>query len=351
MVLPILLGIASAIGLTTAGVGVGMASQSASGVETSIDNLTKQLNRLGDLTTQSMPYAKILGLSVSFAQSVTGVCCIINTFSGIDAQKELISVYRKISNDIESIKKDLTAIRENLDTIVSFKNQNEFAQHVYDLVSMRSSGIQSNEQQTCLFVYHQGNEWRPRFHALNNAKPLPNLCGIFSDLHVMATFLIELRKTVGPDMTFHVLLPVTELHFIADAIAIPAGIGPLRLEGELHNQTGKPYIHVNMPDASDDLLCNIKNVATLQSPKSSGWGRWCASTSAAWAVALPSAVVAGSGGTVIGCVCGLAIEIACPPLALATVIGAVAGGLGAGAGVGTMTGIFIGEKVEEAWDK
>lgn len=130
MVLPILLGIASAIGLTTAGVGVGMASQSASGVETSIDNLTKQLNRLGDLTTQFMPYAKILGLSVSFAQSVTGVCCIINTFSGIDAQKELISVYRKISNDIESIKKDLTAIRENLDTIVSFKNQNEFAQHV-----------------------------------------------------------------------------------------------------------------------------------------------------------------------------------------------------------------------------
>jgi hypothetical protein len=347
MVLPIIiLGIASAIGLTSVGVGAAVAGKS---VQSSIDELTAQLS---DLKTQYMPYAKVLGLSVSFAQSVTGVCCIINTFSGIAAQKQLVSFYEKIGNDVESIKKDLAAICHSLGTIVSFKNQNEFAQHVYDLVAMRSSGITPNERQTYLFVYHQGNEWRPRFHALNNAIPLQNLRGIFSDLHVMATFLIELRKTVEPDAIFHVLLPVTELHFIADAIAIPAGIGPLLLEGELHNQSGKPYVHVNMPGASSDLLCNIKNVATIQSsPKSSGWGRWCASTSAAWAVALPSAVVAGSGGTVIGCVCGLALEIACPPLALATVIGAVAGGLGAGAGVGTMTGIFIGDKVEEAWDK
>jgi hypothetical protein len=349
MVLPlIVLGVLSAVGLTAVGVGAGKAGKSIADVKPSIDKLTKQLEFF---KTELMPYAKVLGLSVSFAQSVAGVCCIINTFSGIAAHKELVSVYRKISKDIEAIKNNLAAISQDLSTIVNFKNQSEFAQHVYDLVKMRSTEVQSTEQKTYLFVYHPGTEWRPRFFALNDAQPLQNLYGIFSDLHVMATFLVELRKTVGPDVVFRVLLPATELHFIADAIAIPIDIGSLRLEGELHNQTGMPYIYVNMPGVSQDLLCNIGNVASVQVPKSSGWGRWCASTSAAWAVGLPSAVVAGSGGTIIGCLCGVAVEIACPPLALAALIGAVAGGLGAGAGVGTMTGMFIGGKVEEAWER
>jgi hypothetical protein len=347
MVLPLLLPV-FCLGVTGA---VGGTCYGAFKAKDAVNDLAGSIK---NWKAQSMPYVRLVGLSLSFTHTITGLCTVINTFSGLSAQKEVISVYRKISKDVESIAQSLDNLRHGLDTLVSFKNQHEFGAHVYDLLKMRITETKQ-EPEAYFFVFNRGTEWRPRFSALNKAQPLGPVCGIFNNLHAMAAFLIEFRKTVSPTAVFHVLFPVTELVFIADAIAVPTEIGPLRLEGELHNQTGFPYVWVNMPGAAKDLLSNIGNVADIKlstpTKSSSGWGRWCASTSAAWAVALPSAVVATPGGLVLGLGCGLLVECLCPPLVLATVVGALVGGAGAGAGVGTMTGMFIGGKVEEAWDK
>ncbi|KAK4950705.1 hypothetical protein LTR10_010698 [Elasticomyces elasticus] len=346
------------IGLLSLGIGAPIAADKMrkSWLEAKpiIENLSNQLDPLISPTTMVLKATALIGLSTAFAQVAAGICAFVNTFSGISAQKELLKVYTKLGADVEAIKTSIAEISQSVETLVNFENQHKFAKHIYDWVRMRSDEEEATSSHPVyFFVYHRGDEWRPKFHTLNCAQPLPKLCGIFHNLSVMAVFLTELRRHVEPDAVFHVLMPATELFFIADAVSIPVEIGPLCLEGEIHNQSGLPYVHVNMPEAADDLLRNIHNVGkpTVMDKKSRGWGRWLASTSAAWAAGLPAGMVAAPGGAIVGVAGGCALAVLCPPLEVALLLGGtLVGTAAAGAGVGTTCALHVGSKVERAWD-
>jgi hypothetical protein len=237
-----------------------------------------------------------------------------------------------------------------VNTLVNYENQHRFAKHVHDLVEMRSGEESLAPHPTYFFVYHRGDEWRPAFHAINNERPLSKLCGIFHNLGVMAEYLRVFRRYVEPNAVFHLLVPVTELFVVPDAITIPTDLGAVQLEGEIHNQTGVPYVHVNIPNAPAGLLRNINNIAELQPAlKSSGWGRWLASTSAAWAVGVPSGILATPGGIVLGVAAVLTVPVILPEVAVAGII--LGTGAATGAATATMSAMFTGQKVEEAWDR
>jgi len=319
-----------------------------------IEKLSTQMEPLIDPAAMLLKAGALIGVSTAFAQVAAGVCAFVNTFSGISAQRELLNVYRKLGADVEAIRRSIAAISHSVGILVSYENQHKFAKHVHDWVKMRSDQeMASAAHPVYFFVYHKGDEWRPAFYSLNCAQPLERLCGIFDDLSFMAVFLAEFRKHVEADAVFHVLIPATELFFIADAIAFPADIGPLRLEGEIHNQSGMPYVYVNIPDAAEGLLRNIHNIAQPKGPaKGKGWGRWLASTSAAWAAGLPAGIVAAPGGAIIGVIGGVALGVLCPPLEVTLLVGGtLCGTAAAGAGVGTTCALHVGKEVEKAWDR
>lgn len=165
--------------------------------------------------------------------------------------------------------------------------------------------------------------------------------------------MVTFRQIVGPEPTFRVLIPASNLFFVADPIALPESIGKVVIEGEIHNNTGIPYVHVNIPGAHDGMFLNVRNISK-PTAKGKNWKKWMASTSSAWAVGVPSAFIAAPGGLLVG---GLLLATTGPLLPFvilsdACIVGTLAvTGLGAGAASGAMSAMFVGKKVEEAWDK
>lgn len=337
-----------------------------------VNDLSEKLTPLVQPGVRLLQSAALLNISAAFASSVGGICAIINTYSGVQAQAKLISIYEELGDQVKNIAASLKSIDANIGELVNHRNQHDFADHVYDLISMRSEeeaahelgfhgddtamAIPAPHLQSYFFIYHKGTEWWPRFHRLVRDHPIPNLCGMTTDLDSLVAYMIEFRKIVGPKPTFRILIPATTLFFVADPLALPKSVGKLIIEGEIHNQTGMPYVHVNIPEAPDSTFYNVQNVWRPEASDKGGkgWGRWVASTTAAWAVGLPSACVATPGGMLAG---GVLMVAAAPvlPAVLATegvFLGAVAlGGMGAGAASGTMSAMFTGKKVEEAWDR
>jgi hypothetical protein len=321
-----------------------------------IDEWAKRLEPLVKPARNAMIGISFITVSAGFASAVGGVCAALNTYHGISAQKELIKLYTKIAADVAAISKSLESMATNVETMTNHLGQCQsyFAQHVLDYVSMRSKeeAINKSKKQCYFFVYHHGNEWHPAFQRLHEQEPVHNLCGVFSNLDVMAAYLVAFRSVVGETPIFHILCPSTNLIFVADPIQFRPDVGNLSIEGELNNQTGKPYIHLNMPGAPKNMFRNVCNIADLPTPsKPSGW-RKVASTSGAWAVGLPAAIVATPGGMLVGLGVGVA---AAPLVPVAAVGGALAGavivcGAAAGAAAGTIGGLWTGEKIEKAWD-
>ncbi|KAG9826860.1 hypothetical protein KCU98_g15109, partial [Aureobasidium melanogenum] len=166
--------------------------------------------------------------------------------------------------------------------------------------------------------------------------PIRNLCGVFSNLDAMAAYLVAFRNVVGQDATFHILCPSTTLVFIPDPIEFCKDVGDIRIEGELNNQTGKPYIYLNMPDAPANMFNHVCNVADLRAPPNpSVWPQEACFHCRR-----------------LGCVGAAVLAV---PLLPAAAVGAVAsgavmvGGVAAGAAAGTISGTWTGEKIEQAW--
>jgi len=229
-------------------------------------------------------WAAVLSAGMAFSQTVTGICTVVNTYNGSAAQGKL-SKFSHASMD------------DSMDVLVNHKAQHEFPDHVYKYVLMRSQ--QESARPTCFFLYHKGSEWHSEFHDLNHKNPISNFCGFFSELDILAAYLITLRQFVGPTPTFRILIPSASLFLVDDAIAMPESVGKLVMEGELCNQTGEPYVHVNMPGAPADMFVNVRNMAAQEAPKAKGydvrvqqasnvqsWGSWVVSTSASLVVGL-----------------------------------------------------------------
>lgn len=173
----------------------------------------------------------------------------------------------------------------------------------------------------------------------------------------MAAYLQAFREVVGPKPVFRILMPAAGLFFSPDPINLPDGVLPAKVvfEGQLHNGTGRPYNHVNMPGAPDQMFINVVNVANLKTPAkdSPAAGRRIWSTMAAWGAGVPSAIVATPGGLMVGLgSAGLMVAALPFEVPLVVVGGVIAGGgVAAGAAAGAITGLFVGKKVENAWDK
>ncbi|KAG9576555.1 hypothetical protein KCU77_g12175, partial [Aureobasidium melanogenum] len=326
--------------------------------QSKIADLTATLKPLVNPAKTTLTAVSFMSVSAGFASAVGGLCAVVNTYHGILAQNELIKLHTAIAADVKAISKSLESMANNLEAMINHFGQAQqyFSQHVLDYVSMRSrEEASNNSKKPCyFFVYHHGTEWHPAFERLLEQKPVHNLCGLFSNLDVMAAYLVAFRNVVGEHATFHILCPSTNLVFIPDPIEFRADVGDIRIEGELNNQTGKPYIYLNMPGAPKDMFTHICNTADLPAPpKPSYWRRKAASTAGAWAVGLPSAIVATPGGMLVGL--GLAVAAAplIPVAAAGTALAgsAVACGAAAGAAAGTISGMWTGEKIEQAWDR
>lgn len=333
-----------------------------------VDGLSNTLKPLVQPGVRALQSAAFLSISAAFAQSVVGICTVINTYSGVQAQDKLISIYKELGDQVKDIAASLKSIDANIGELVNHRNQHDFADHVHDFASMRSEqeaaklGLDGHDKamttqtpQSYFFIYHKGTEWWPRFYKLVRDHSIPNLCGMTADLHSLVAYMITFREIVGPEPTFHILIPSTTLFFVADPLALPESVGKLIIEGELHNQTGTPYVHVNIAEAPDSTFHNVRNIWRPQGSAkgNKGWKRWIASTSAAWAVGLPTACVATPAGMFAGCALELALApVLGPAAALATEgIIIIVSGVGAGATSGAMSAMFAGKKVEEAWDR
>lgn len=71
----------------------------------------KPLIEPGQLALKSVAF---LSVSTIFAQTVAGVCAAVNTYSGVEAQKKLISIYMEIGGDIKNIASSLKSIDDSV---------------------------------------------------------------------------------------------------------------------------------------------------------------------------------------------------------------------------------------------
>ena len=142
-----------------------------------------------------------------------------------------------------------------------------------------------------MFVYHQGTDWHALFAELVDQdndvssnvlvsntlsesnqmaptsvtkKSTPRLLGLFDDLNALTAAMQIIRKIVGPEAGFHILMPTTELTMLPELRAFPPDVQPLFLEGELHSGTGGPYYHMNITGASPSMFHNVCNLYVEQ---------------------------------------------------------------------------------------
>jgi hypothetical protein len=321
----------------------------------------KQLQPLLSHSEKAVVWGQVFLCSGAFCQLAFGAAAIVNVVQGALAQKRLEDFYTQIGHDVSAIRESLQSLNENVaalkDSVAVLVNnaaQRDFGHHVHDFVKMRQKQLSMEPGMHFLFVYHPGNEWHGRLHSLLEESPIPQLCGLFDDLDTLGSLLLAYRKFVGPEPKFHILMPATEIYYIDEDLSWPDEALPMVFEGEKSNHSRRPYVHFRMPGVAPEMLSGVVNVSNEpiiapEPTKSSIWKR-VASTSAAWGAGLPAAMVATPGGMIVGAAgCVILAPLAAPG---AVVLGVIGGcGVVAGASAGTVTGLFVGAKVEEAWDE
>lgn len=326
--------------------------------------ILQQLQPLLSQSGTAMKWGSVFLCSGAFCQVAFGVAAILNVVQGAVAQKRLEEFYTQIGHDVSAIRESLQSLNENVaalkDSVAVLVNnaaQRDFALHVHDFVKMRQRQLSMEPGMHLLFVYHPGNEWHGRLHSLLDDSPIPQFCGVFDNLDSLGSLLRAYRKFLGAEPKFHILVPAAEIYYIDEALSWPEEVFPMTFEGEKSNHSRRPYVHFKMPGMAPEMFSNVVNVSNEpviapEPPKSTFWKKF-ASTSAAWSAGLPAAVVATPGGVIVGVV-GCAALAPLAPLAVpgAVVAGIIGGcGIAAGASAGTITGLFVGAKVEQAWDK
>ncbi|KAH7342919.1 hypothetical protein BKA65DRAFT_478790 [Rhexocercosporidium sp. MPI-PUGE-AT-0058] len=283
--------------------------------------------------------------TLSFANIATGTCTVINTLSGIQAQKALLQFGGRIQKDIENISNGVDALANHQSQKIEF-----FPRHVHDLVSMRAEQQALDRRiPTFIFVYTPGTDWHAAFRKLLKAEPLPSLCGLFDDIAIMGLFLHDFRRAVGPKPRIHIIVPSVHLFFVPGELVLSPILYPLQIEGELHH-SGKPYIHVNVPHAREGTFFRVTNVA-VDNAEPSGWRRTFWSTGLATMAGGPAAVAGGLGGELLGSIGYAGIAVLCPPLAITAALGGGILALGGAATSGALAGIKVRKDVETKWDK
>jgi hypothetical protein len=177
----------------------------------------------------------------------------------------------------------------------------------------------------------------------------PRFIGYFDNLSTLTASMQVVRKLVGPNAEFHILLPTTELTVLEDPLSFPPEVHPLTLTGEPHSRTGSEYYHLNMPGAPKEMFCHVLNLAVPKPKKSEpSAGRKAAAISASIGAGVGGGIAGGAAGllaTGIGC----AMFTPAAPLALLGIL--VVGVVGGGAAAGTASALSAGEAVEKSFEK
>jgi len=331
-------------------------------------DLFKPLLEDGGVLSKAAKTGQLVGCSLAFAQACFGIAAITNVIVGISAQRALNDFHLKLGRDINTMSKDLGLL-------VTHENQQKFGRHVFNFVKMRMQQLEIVELQTgskqYTFVYHHGNDWHGLFTELfqndnerfspdssgkldqNSTSAVqltsPRFIGMFDNFNTLTAAMQIIRKVVGTDAGFHILVPTTELTVINEPLAFPPEVHPLTLEGELHSGTGRPYYHVNFPGSPQDMFCHVQNLAEPQPEKEGpSLGRKAA--------AVFAAVGAGVGGGIAGTAAGfltVAIGFAIFPAAAPIAVGLSAWGLMAGgaAAAGTASALSAGKAVEDGFEE
>ncbi|KAK5135357.1 hypothetical protein LTR08_005299 [Meristemomyces frigidus] len=184
-----------------------------------------------------------------FSATLTGVKGMVDIYQGIQAQKFLMKLGTEISENVK-------ALGDSVDILAVHQDQSAFAGHVYDYVSMRAKQAENVNEECYFFVFHPGTDWYPTFYRLNEERPISGLCGLASDVAVLANILVRFRDTMGPTCAIRILLPSAHLYAVPQQIPLPAKLHPLYVEGELH-RSGKPYVYVDLPQLSAECLLNV----------------------------------------------------------------------------------------------
>lgn len=334
----------------------------------------------------------LVGYSVAFSQACNGISAVTSAITGIDAQRALSAFHAKLGADVSNMNK-------SLEIMVDSQNSKEFGERVFHFVDMHSRRLQHIELKTgrkqFTWVYHRGNDWYWSFNKLQQkvqqkederaqhnswfimvwaciiavltafgvnisdssddttptprvARVGPRFIGYFDNLSTLTGSMQVVRKLVGPDAGFHILLPTTELTVLMDPLSFPPEVYPLTLTGELHSRTGGEYYRLNMPGAPKTMFQHVRNLADPEQTRPGpSAGRKAAAVSAS--------IGAGIGGGVAGCAAGFltaGLGFLCftpaAPLALGIL---TVGVLGGGAAAGTASAISAGDAVEKSFEK
>lgn len=371
----------------------------ASGVNKGREEFSYQANRYYDLlkplfaeggAVQKLTNMGVfVGYSVAFSQACFGISAVTSAITGIAAQRALNEFHARLGADVSNMNK-------SLEIMVDSQNSKEFGERVFHFADMHSRRLRDVELRTgrkqFTWVYHRGSDWHWSFNraqqkeddrvqhnswlimawacmtallmmfwvdlcglvsshttpAMPVASVGPRFIGYFDNLNTLTGSMQVVRKLVGPDADFHILLPTTELTVLKDPLSFPPEVYPLTLVGELHSRTGGAYYQLNLPGASAEMFQYVRNLADPgQVQPGPRFGRKAASTCAA--------IGAGLGGGVAGCGAGLLtagvgclIFMPAAPLAL---LGLGVGFLGGGAAVGTVSALSAGEAVEKRFEK
>lgn len=227
-----------------AAAGITMISEHSRTMATGVQSVTREIHGVrivaGSLVDKIDYYGRFFqGAAVTFA---------IQIYQGVEALKV-------IGQKLDDISKEL--LDRNSLLVQGSQCEDGFAKHVYQYVKMRIDENGGGEHR--FFVFHPDTNWYPSFHTMIRSNPLPaTFCAKSDNLDQLCRFMLQHREDVGPDVTFHLLIPAWSPVTITEPLHFPEGLGSLSVEGLSHK--GRAYVSLNLPAAPVGLLHGVANV-------------------------------------------------------------------------------------------
>ncbi|KUJ14921.1 uncharacterized protein LY89DRAFT_124934 [Mollisia scopiformis] len=280
---------------------------------------------------------------VSFASVVLPICAVTSTITGIYAQAKLLELGQEITDNLKKL-------TESAQVANSLQYQAHFGQHVHDFVASRirackKSDADGKDSSTTdyFFVYHPRTDWHASFERHIEEKPLPNLLGWTHNLELIAHFVSQIRATIGPEATVHILMPSAHMYIVPEEFTLDQSLFPLVFEGELADSS-EPYVYLNMPELDASSFHQIGRLPQCKKTESKAPTNETVRTLLSTSAAVPAGIVGGLGGTALGLV---GLSVFCPFAGVPLIVGGL---LAPGAVLGTASAMGAGVGVEKVYD-
>jgi microcompartment protein CcmL/EutN len=178
------------------------------------------------------------GTVTSITAAVSTGCKLYQTINSVKQKSRLEELGQQVSGQLKDI-------NFSMDTMVGIDEPRKLAKHIHCFAEQQMElANHDSKVKHLFFVYHPGNNWWPEFDKL---PALPEgFCGKSDKVEALAMALKLIRKAVGDEPQFHVLVPSAHVYAITDPLVIPSQLGNISIEGET-NGNG-PFVYVSMPE-------------------------------------------------------------------------------------------------------